>query len=115
MAMEVSRVARGYLNRRWTQEEAQRTVTFSIRLTEGQHAKLKFLAARFDAPKTAVAQKLLNAAMEEALRTLGAHDAISDEEEEQLSPEEQNRIIDRQVDEYSEEIQRIFDEDIRSR
>src|SRR5215213_5591111 len=115
MAMEVSKVARGYLNRRWEQEDAQRTVTFSIRLTEGQHAKLKFLASRFDAPKTAVAQKLLNAAMEEAIRTLGAHDAISDEEEKQLSLEEQNRIIDRQVDGYSEEIQRIFDEEIGSR
>jgi hypothetical protein len=46
---------------------------------------------------------------------LGAHDAISDEEEEQLSPEEQNRIIDTQVEEYSEEIQRIFDEEIGSR
>jgi len=115
MAMEVSKVARGYLNRRRAQEEAQRTVTFSIRLTEGQHAKLKFLAARFDAPKTAVAQKLLNAAMEEALRTLGSHDAISDEAAERLSPDERNRIIDRQVDEYSEEIRRIFDEDIGSR
>jgi glycerol-3-phosphate O-acyltransferase len=101
MAMEVSKVARGYLNRRWEQEDAQR--------------KLKFLAARFDAPKTVVAQKLLNAAMEEAMRTLAAHDAISDEEAEQLSPEEQNRIIDTQVEEYSEEIQRIFDEEIGSR
>ena len=49
------------------------------------------------------------------MRTLGAHYAISDEQEEQLSPEEQNRIIDRQVEEYSEEIQRIFDEEIGSR
>jgi hypothetical protein len=53
--------------------------------------------------------------MEEAMRTLAAHDAISDEEAEQLSLEEQNRIIDTQVEEYSEEIQRIFDEEIGSR
>jgi predicted DNA-binding protein len=115
MAMEVSKVARGYLNHRWEQEDAQRTITFSIRLPEGQHAKLKFLAGRFDVPKGVVAQKLLNAAMEEAMRTLAAHDALSHEAEEQLPSDEQNRIIDRQLEDYSEEIQRIFDNEVGSR
>ncbi len=106
----VSKVARGYLNQRGMREEVERTVTFSIRLTEGQHAKLKFLSKRFGAPKTPVAQKLLNAAMEEALRVMGAHDAITDEMNEMIPVEEQLVIIDRQVDKYYEEIRQIVQE-----
>jgi hypothetical protein len=111
MAMEVSRVARGYLNQRVRREGPERTVTFSIRLTEGQNAKLKFLAERFGESKSPLAQKLLDAAMEEALRILGAFDAVDGKAG--MTPDEENRIIDAQVEKYRDEIQRIFDEDVR--
>lgn len=112
MTQEVFKVARGYLDKRDKNEEPERTVTFSIRLTEGQHAKLKFLAERFEAPKSPVAQRLLNAAMDEALRTLGTHDALGDQDRETIPVEERNRIINEQVKEYYPEIRRIFDEDV---
>jgi hypothetical protein len=109
--MEVSRVARGYLNQRVRREGLERTVTFSIRLTEGQNAKLRFLAERFGESKSPLAQRLLDAAMEEALRTLGAYDAVDDEAG--LTPDAANRVIDAQVEKYRDEIQRIFDQGIR--
>ncbi len=111
--MHVSRVTRGYLNRRGDYEDPQRSVTFSIRLTEAQHAKLKFLADRFEAHKSPVAQKLLNAAMDEALRTMAAHDTMSDEETQTIPMDEQLRIVDEQVSKYHEEIRRIFEDDAR--
>jgi hypothetical protein len=111
IVMEVSRVARGYLNQRVRREGLERTVTFSIRLTEGQNAKLRFLAERFGESKSPLAQRLLDAAMEEALRTLGAYDAV--DEEAGLTPDEANRVIDAQVEKYRDEIQRIFDKGIK--
>jgi hypothetical protein len=48
------------------------TTTFSLRLTESQHAKLKFLANYFGEKKCPLAQRLLGAALAEA-------QAISDE------------------------------------
>jgi len=110
MAMEVSRVARGYLNQRVRREGPERTVTFSIRLTEGQDAKLRFLAERFGESKSPLAQRLLDAAMEEALRVVGSYDAV--DEKAGMKPEEANRVIDAQVEKYRDEIQRIFDESV---
>jgi hypothetical protein len=110
MAMEVSRVARSYLNQRVRREGPERTVTFSIRLSEGQDAKLRFLAERFGESKSPLAQRLLDAAMEEALRVLGSYDA--EDEKAGMTPEEANRVIDAQVEKYRDEIQRIFDESV---
>ncbi len=111
MGLEVSRVARGYLNRRVRRDGPERTVTFSVRLTEGQNAKLMFLAERFGESKSPLAQRLLDAAMEEALRILGSFDAV--DEKAGMTPDEANRVIDAQVEKYRDEIQRIFDEDIK--
>ena len=111
MGLQVGKVARSYLNRRRRGDDPERTITFSIRMTEGQHAKLRFIADRFGEPKTRVAQSLLNAAMEDALRILGSHDAFPDEERSGLSPEQRNDIIDVQVEKYREEIHRLFEEE----
>lgn len=111
MTVAVSRVVRGYLNKRGTVEDPEKSVTFSVRLTEGQNAKLKFLAERFGAPKTAVAQKLMNAAMEESLRVVAAFDTMSYEETQEIPMDEQLGIVDRKVEEYREKIRRIFEED----
>ena len=111
MGLEVSRVARDYLNRRVRRDGPERTVTFSIRLTEGQDAKLKFLAERFGESKAPLAQRCLDAAMEEALRILGSFDAVDDTVG--LTPDEANLVIDAQVGKYRDEIQRIFDEDVK--
>lgn len=108
---EVSKLARSYLGHKRGREHPERTVTFSIRLTEGQHAKLKLLSQRFDVAKSPLAQELLNSAMNDALRILGASDAISEKQEGSLSWDEQNRMIDEQLEEYNSEIRRIIDEE----
>jgi hypothetical protein len=109
--MNVSQVTRGYLNKRGDYEDPQRTVTFSIRLTEAQHAKLKFLANRFESHKTPVAQKLLNAAMDESLRTMAAFDTMTYEQTQTIPMDEQLKIVDEQVSKYHDEIRSIFEED----
>jgi hypothetical protein len=110
MGLEVGKVARAYLRRRQRGGgDPERSMTFSLRLTEGQHAKLRFLAGRFDDSKTAVAQKLLNSAMEDALRIVGSFDAeAGDDSYERMSPDRQNRVIDEYVKKYREEIEQIF-------
>lgn len=72
--MEVSRVVQAYVEAAQARQEPQRTLTFSVRLTEYQHAKLVYIAQKFGAAKTRLAQQLLNAAMEEALRAMVVQD-----------------------------------------
>jgi hypothetical protein len=110
MGLEVGKVTRGYLKSRMQMDRPERTVTFSIRLTEGQHAMLKFLAERFGDSKPAVAQRLLDAAMEDAMRSMGSLEV--DREQSGVDSDEANRIIDRKVEGYRREIQRNFEEDL---
>ena len=100
-----------HLSRRW-REPLERTVTFSIRLTEPQNAKLKYLADRFGVAKSPLAQQLLDAAMEESLTNVARHD--TGDETAGKSPGESNRIIAAKIEEYRDEIQRIFAEDTKS-
>ena len=46
---------------------APKSVTFSIRLSEWEHAKLLWLAENLDTQKTPLAEKLLKAAVDEAV------------------------------------------------
>ncbi|MCA1728765.1 MAG: hypothetical protein LC751_04940 [Actinobacteria bacterium] len=46
---------------------APKSVTFSIRLSEREHAKLLWLAENLDTQKTPLAEKLLKAAVDEAV------------------------------------------------
>ena len=87
-------------------------MTFSIRLTESQNAKLKFPADRFGEAKSPLAQQLLDAAMEESLTNVASHD--TDDETAGKSPGESNQIIAAKIEEYRDEIQRIFAEDTKS-
>lgn len=112
MGLQVGNVARSYLNDRMQTDRPERTATFSIRLTEGQNAKLKFLANRFGDSKSAVAQRLLDAAMEDAMRSMGSLEIDRDEME--PDPDTANRKIDVKVQEYRREIQRIFEEDVNA-
>jgi hypothetical protein len=105
---EVNRVPRKYLNNRRWDEDAERSVPLLTELTEGQFAKLKFLARRFGDAESTVASRLLNAAMEDSLRIVGAHDAITPEMYDTVPLDEQNSIIDSQVSGYRQEIQRIL-------
>jgi hypothetical protein len=47
-------------------DQPGKPITFSIRLSEQEHAKLLWLAKSLDTPKTPLAEKLLKAAVEEA-------------------------------------------------
>lgn len=76
-------------------------------MTEGQNAKLLFLADKFGDSKSAVAQRLLDAAMEDSLRSMG-----SSEVNDSVGPTEANKLIDEKVEGYRSEIQRIFDKEI---
>ena len=110
MGLEVGNVTRSYMKNRMRTDRPERTITFSVRLTEGQNAMLKFLAERFGDSKAAVAQRLLDAAMEDAMRSMGSLEV--DREKPGVEPDEANRIIDTKVQGYREEIQRIFEEDL---
>jgi hypothetical protein len=110
VGLEVGNVTRSYLKNRMQQDRPERTTTFSIRLTEGQHAMLKFLADRFGDSKSAVAQKLLDAAMEDAMRSMGSLEV--GRERPGIGPDEANRIIDTKVEGYRREIQQIFERDL---
>lgn len=46
---------------------ATKPVTFSMRLSEGHHARLVWLAEKLDMPKTPLAEDLLKAAVDEAI------------------------------------------------
>lgn len=109
MGNRVNMVAIKYLNARRWDESPERSVDVSIRLTEGQRAKLTFLAERFGDSDGVVASRLLDGAMEDAPRVLGPHDYGS-EEWESLSVEDQNRVIDGRVSVYRDEIRRILAE-----
>jgi hypothetical protein len=115
MGLEVGKATRSYLKRRRGGGDPERSMTFTMRITEGQHAKLKFLADRFDASKSAVAQTFLNSAMEDALRIVGSYDAEAAGDYEGISVDDHNPIIDGYVEEYRKEIQRIFDEESSSK
>jgi hypothetical protein len=109
---QVADLNRDYLERGGRRGALERTVTFSIRLTESQNAKLKFLADRFGVAKSPLAQQLLDAAMEESLTNVARHDTV--DETAGKSPDESNRIIAAKIEEYRDEIQRIFAEDTNS-
>lgn len=107
MALEVGKVVRNYVHRKKLTDKPERSLTFSIRLTEGQNAKLRFLAESFGDSKSMVAQRLLDAAMEDALRSMGSSEV------QESNPDAANRAIDEKVEAYREEIMRIFEEDIK--
>jgi hypothetical protein len=107
MGLQVGNVTRGYLNNRMRSDDPERSVTLSMRLTEGQYAKLLFLAERFGDSKAGVAQKLLDASMEDAMRSMGSYEV-----DENVDPDEANRIIDRIVEGYREEIRQVFEREI---
>lgn len=111
MGLEVGNVTRSYLKSRVRKDKPERTITFSLRLTEGQNATLMFLAERFGDSKATVAQRLLDAAMEDSLRSMGSLEV--NREQSGISPDEANRIIDTKVLGYREEIQRIFEEELQ--
>lgn len=48
-------------------KRASKPVTFSMRLSERDHAKLLWLAQNLDVPKTPLAEELLKAAVDEAI------------------------------------------------
>ena len=104
--MEVSKVVQAYVAAGLGRQEPQRTVTFSVRLTEYQHEKLMYLAEKLGAPKTRLAQQLLNAAMDEAIRAMILQDIeeIDPEAIDHLDPDDledviegKRRGIDRQI------------------
>ena len=66
----MSKLVQAYVAAGAGRQEPQRTVTFSVRLTEYQHEKLMYLAEKLGAPKTRLAQQLLNASMDEASRAM---------------------------------------------
>jgi predicted DNA-binding protein len=107
VALEVGKVVRNYVRRRRLTDKPERSVTFSLRLTEGQNAKLRFLAESFGDTKSTVAQRLLDAAMEDALRAMGSNEV------QESDPDRANKAIDEKVEGYRDEIQRIFEEDIK--
>lgn len=109
MGNRVNMVAIKYLNDRRWDGDPERSVDVSVRLTEGQRAKLRFLAERFGDSDEVVASRLLDGAMEDALRVLGSHD-YGTEEWEALSADDQNRVIDGRVSVYREEIRDILEE-----
>lgn len=108
---QVADLARDYLERDGKREALERTVTFSIRLTESQNAKLKFLADRLGEAKSPLAQQLLDAAMEETLTNLARHE--TDRETAGKSPDKSNQIIAAKTEGYRDEIQAIFAEDTK--
>lgn len=110
MAVPISKVTRGYLNRRDLPEEGEKPFTLPLELTEDQYATLKFIAGRFGAPEPDAARRLLAAAMEEALKVMGAYDTLNLEQSQTIPVEDQLVIVDGQVDRYQEEIKRIREE-----
>jgi hypothetical protein len=108
MGNQVNMVAIKYLNNRRWDADAEKSAPLVIGLTEGQHAKLTFLARRFGDTEAAVASRLLNGAMEDCLRVVGSHEAFDDEVSDTAPPEQQNRVIDELVNGYREEILRIL-------
>lgn len=103
----MGKVVRNYVHRRRLTDKPERSVTFSLRLTEGQNAKLRFLAESFGDTKSMVAQRLLDAAMEDALRAMGSSEV------QESNPDAANKAIDEKVEGYRKEIERIFEEDIK--
>jgi hypothetical protein len=60
---------------------AAKPVTFSMRLSERDHAMLVWLARNLDVPKTPLAEQLLKAAVEEAIEEYAAWAAPEDDPE----------------------------------
>lgn len=110
MGLKVSRLARNYLNNRNVPEEPKESSALSIELSDEQFAKLRFLASRFGTDRTSAARNLLDAAMEDALRILGAFDAMTDDETQEVEMGEQNEFVDEEVERYREEIRRLLQE-----
>ena len=112
MGLDVSQLTRNYLNKRNVPEPSDDTIPFEVELTEHQRAKLKFLAGRLEASEATVVNNLLDAAMEDALKILGAFDTMSYEDTQTIPMDEQLEIVDRQVESYRDEIQHISDEGV---
>ncbi len=110
---QIADLTTDYLERDGRREALERTVTFSIRLTESQNAKLKFVADRLGVAKSPMAQQILDAALEETLTQLARHETESETEDK--PPGASNRIIAAKVEEYRDQIQAIFEEDIKDR
>ena len=58
--------------------KAPKPVTFSMRLSEREHAKLVWLAKNLDVPKTPLAEQLLKAAVDEAIEQYAGWAASED-------------------------------------
>ncbi len=110
MGLNVPRLTRSYLNNRNVPQNLEEGSAFSVQLTDEQFAKLRFLASRFGVGRDSVAQNLLDAAMEDALRILGAFDAMTDEETQEVEMDDQNEFVDEQVERYRDEIRRLLQE-----
>lgn len=110
MGLNVPRLTRSYLNNRNVPQNLEEGSALSVQLTDERFAKLRFLASRFGAGRDSVAQNLLDAAMEDALRILGAFDAMTDEETQEVEMDDQNEFVDEQVERYRDEIRRLSQE-----
>jgi hypothetical protein len=62
------------------EKRASKPVTFSMRLSAREHAKLVWLAKKLDVPKTPFAEELLKAALEEAIEHYAAWASPEDPE-----------------------------------
>jgi hypothetical protein len=62
------------------EKRASKPVTFSLRLSAREHAKLVWLAENLDVPKTPFAEELLRAALDEAIERYAAWASPEDPE-----------------------------------
>jgi hypothetical protein len=62
------------------EKRASKPVTFSMRLSAREHAKLVWLAENLDVPKTPFAEELLRAALDEAIERYAAWASPEDPE-----------------------------------
>lgn len=70
MGDNVKRLMSGYIEELSTKRKtagAPKSVTFSIRLKERDHARLVWLAERLETQKTPLAERMLRAAVDEAI------------------------------------------------
>jgi hypothetical protein len=62
------------------EKRASKPVTFSMRLSAREHAKLVWLAENLDVPKTPFAEELLKAALDESIERYAAWASLEDPE-----------------------------------
>lgn len=82
MGNKVKGLVSGYIEEMESKagRKATKPVTFSMRLSEGEHAKLVWLAKNLDVPKTPLAEELLKAAVDEAIEQYAGWASYNDPE-----------------------------------